>query len=162
MALEKASRSIVAQMKANPNLTGEMLQNAGLSRRAGKRSRVSVPGAPPNLHIVGQRGTEFTLQIFDSESTRRGKPRDVSTVSVYGFVGEQPPASIKEFIPLKQTSRANRVTVRFDPQLPPGTTVWLTANWRSARGEGGPGCAPVCAYLGRSGPVGLGNIRCAA
>jgi hypothetical protein len=162
VALEQATRSLARQMKADPDVSAVLLQNVALSRTGPRRNHVQVPSDPPVMQIVDQRGSTLTLTVFESGSTRRGLPRDVSSVSICGFVGDQPAVNIKDFFQMRESSRANRVTVQFSQQLPLGTKVWLTARWRNARGEAGPGCAPVYAYLGLSVPLPGANLRAAA
>ena len=50
------------------------------------------------------------------------------------------------------------IEITFDAALPPGTKVWLTANWIGTR----PMAAPVSIHLAGGGVAGANGMRVAA
>ena len=54
------------------------------------------------------------------------------------------------------------IEITFDAALPPGTKVWLTANWIGTRKQTGPMAAPVSIHLAGGGVASTNGMRMAA
>jgi hypothetical protein len=146
VALERATRPLVRLIKANPNVTDEMRVNLGLPRQTQRRRHVPAPDAAPLLRVVKSVAGAISVRLGDATSMRRGKPRDVCRAVVLGYIGENPPADPRQWSLAAIPSRAT-AQLHFNPNLPPGTKVWLTACWTNARQERGPLCEPVVTHL---------------
>jgi hypothetical protein len=147
-ALETDTRMLAAFVRATRSVTNAMRIELGLSQSIeGRGVRASLPDSPPRLYVTGQVGRSVTVKLSDSIlSGRRGKPVGIAGASVFSFVGDEPPTSLTNWVFKGNTTRTT-MNIAFDNQLPPGTKIWLSANWYNTRAENGPSCAPVSTYI---------------
>jgi hypothetical protein len=82
------------------------------------------------------------IRLSDATGVRRGKPAGVQGARLYTHVGPAAPVEIRDWNFEGQTTRVT-ADVEFPLTTPPGTVVWITAQWYNPRGETGPGCPPV-------------------
>jgi hypothetical protein len=149
-ALEQATRSLGRRVRNCLAVTSEMRAILGLSVRNGGGSspRIPRPEAPPILRVLSVVGRTVSLRLSDATApTRTGKPRGAFAAVVFSYVGEDPPAEIERWNYRGQSTRPVLHLTFEETDLPPGTKVWITAQWVNPRGKSGPGCAPVYAHL---------------
>jgi hypothetical protein len=151
---------VVNIIRAFPGTTSSDLGTLGLLPRGGRprRRHVPAPTAPPRLLVREVTGRRVSVQVSDRDATTRRKPRDVSGVNVFAFIGDEPPARITRWQFVKGMTRTRTVII-LDPQAPPGTKVWLTAQWTNWREEPGPLCTPVFTHLNHEGAAVPGSAE---
>lgn len=121
----------------------------------GKRRRVPGPGAAPRLSVRSGENRTVIVHLSDAESSTKGKPRDVYGAILFAYVGDLPPAGMDQesgWQYVKTTTKA-KTTITFSAAIPPGTKIWLAANWSNTHGERGPLCQPVYTHLSHGGPM---------
>jgi hypothetical protein len=93
-------------------------------------------------------GRRVTLRLRqEAGSMREDRLRGVSVAVVFAQIADQPSDDPGRWQFVALTGNPT-VEVHFpQPELPPGTKVWLVARWANPRGEMGPASSPVCAYL---------------
>jgi hypothetical protein len=85
--------------------------------------------------------------LSDRDGEKRRKPRGAFSAIVWSYAGDVPPANVRDWQYVNQTTRTiNRLI--FDAHLPPGAKVWLTACWMNSRGKQGRPCEPVMTHVG--------------
>jgi hypothetical protein len=139
-----STRQLAGIIQKFPGTTDEMRSDLGLTVKT-VPTPIPVPTQPPVLEIHNRIGTQITIRLHDG-SGNRAKPRGVQGARLYSFVGATPPAEIEDWKFEGQVTRTD-VPVDFGPDIAPGTLVWFTAGWYNPRGEMGPGCTPVSAFI---------------
>lgn len=152
IVLERETRRIVRMVKGQMTVTDEMRINVGLKPNARRRQHVPVPGFAPKLTVKNGGGTVLGIELLDAETNRIALPRDVRHAYVMTYIGEHPPADVGRWSHLTTTFKA-RFEARFHRDLPPGTTIWLTACWQNPRGQRGPWSEPVRTRIQFDGPL---------
>jgi hypothetical protein len=108
---------------------------------------------PPSVDIKSVTGNTVRLRIHDpSNPTRRGKPDGVDGISVFSFVGAEPPTGVAGWHFEGNTTRTV-IDVAFDGSVAPGSKVWFTSFYFNARAQSGPACAPVSTNLQGGGAM---------
>ena len=90
----------------------------------------------------------MTIHLRDPETpSRHGMPKSAAQVTLYTFVGDTPPATIRGWRLAFSKSRAI-FKYTFDRKTPAGTKVWFTAHWNTRTGKPGMASQPVCTHVG--------------
>jgi hypothetical protein len=145
--LEAETRKLSRIVRACPSVTSQMRLDLGLSvSDGGKGTPTQAPDAPPRLRVLSVLGRTVEVRLLDADTTRRGKPAHVLGAALFVADGDQPPANLTDWTFKGNTTRTT-AKLNFDPSLPPGTKVWLTAYWFSPRAANGPACQPVYTHL---------------
>ncbi len=147
--LKRKARQLAGLIRSHPDCTDQQRISVCLRRaRQGNGARIPRPNTAPELVILSVTGRSVKVRLHDRASySRKGKPPGVGHAMLFSFVGEQTPANLSGWNLARRTT-LTRCTVEFPPQLPPGTEVWLTAQWENNKCQPGPACAPVYAHLG--------------
>lgn len=150
LAMERSVRLICGMLRGRMDVTAAMRMELGMNPRkgGGHSPRIQMPDEPPSLRVTDVVGHTLFIQVSDRQSpaTLR-KPRGCNSVMLRTYVGDHPPADLKQWR-FRGTSSRNRTTLNFEDQhLPPGTKVWVTAQWTIPTGQAGVGCDPVYAHL---------------
>lgn len=155
--LKRMARQLTGWIRAQGVTDAQRIALGLRPRRQGRGALIPRPDHDPLLQIISVSGCAISVRLHDRTApTRKGKPARVNSVVLFRWVGDNPPTDLSAWgAPLHKS--VARFTVDFPPELTPGTKVWLTAQWVNARGEPGPGCAPVSTRIGYAGPV-LGNL----
>lgn len=126
----------------------ELRANLGLKLgdRGGRKTLTPRPASPPTVLVERAVGRTVFVRLRDRDSIGRGRARGAKGVNVYRFVGSRPPSDLRDWKFVKETVDT-RFGVDFDGDLPPGTQVWVSAQWKNARGRAGPGAAGVTCNL---------------
>jgi hypothetical protein len=134
-------RNLSRIVQASPLVTDEQRIILGLPVRKTEPTPVNPPTEIPVLEIKARFGTTVTIKLHDGTGAR-GKPAGVAGATVFSYVGANPPTEASGWKFEGNIARTT-VDVDFPSNLAPGTTVYLTAFWYNAKGQSGPGCAPV-------------------
>lgn len=144
--LQAMARDLARIINAFPTITNAQRIDLGLTPRSGTISPIQAPDVAPVLDVVGAIGRTIKIRLRSPDSARRGKPEGVAGVTIFSYVGNTPPADISLYRFEGSTSRTT-AEVEFSPMVPAGSQVFLTAFYYNPRGESGPACQPVSAYL---------------
>ncbi len=148
------TRELAAIVRADKSVGDAQLVALGLNPRRVSGPRVPRPASVPRVSVGNPVGRTVPLLLRDAESpSSKARPRGVSGAAIFTFVGEEQPASIDDWEFHDNVTRTN-VKITFRENLPPGTKVWITAQWYSPTGKRGPGASPVCTHLGYATVVG--------
>lgn len=126
---------------ATATVTDAQLIDLGLRPRA-SRTPIPPPADAPVLEVGVVSGRLVNVRVHAAGSERRGKPAGAVGANVYSYVGETAPADPRAWHFEGMTTRTIAQIV-FPDTVASGATVWLSANWVSARGATSPACAPV-------------------
>jgi hypothetical protein len=130
-----------------PGTTNAMRIDLGLTPRDIGPTPVPPPAIQPLVQVKSATVRTVRIRLIDATNpTRRGKPPGVAGVSVFSYVGEEPPAEISSW---KFEGNAGRTTldVVFAATVPSGAIVWFTAFYFNPRKESGPAATPVSTHL---------------
>jgi hypothetical protein len=147
--LLRSTRQLAGIIQKFPGTTDQMRSDLGLTVPV-QPAPIPQPGAAPELVVLKRDGVAVLIRLVDANSTRRGKPPGVQGARLYSFVGANPPADVDGWKFEGQITRT-RALVVFPADTAPGTKVWLIACWYNPRGEVGPACDPVSAYIAGGG-----------
>lgn len=155
-ALVKNLRELARIVQAYPATTNEMRSLLGLTVPTVPQNR-PAPAVVPKLDVTKVEKNVVSVQLRDSSNLSRLRPPNAKAANVFSFVGENPPTSADGWVFQGGTTKS-RFEVVFDPTLPMGTTVYLTAFWKNERDMSGPACAPVAVTLLGGGSL-PGSLR---
>jgi hypothetical protein len=127
-------------------------------RRVGKASPLARPVHAP--HLVIRSVVDRVLNLHISTSTGRAKPHGVHCAIVYWCAGENPLPDMAKRAAMFMATRRN-YALHIPPPHPPGTKIWVTAQWMNGRSLSGPTCTPVYEYVGGGGSR-IGGLKRAA
>lgn len=149
-------RAYYGSIQSMTTVTDQQKINLGIVVRKAP-SPVPAPSSEPQTSIVSVRGRTVRLRFRDADSTaKRGKPANVSTVTILSYVGSAPPADISDWTFEANVSRT-LVDVTFPASTAPGAQVWFTAFWSNRKDQSGPACEPIGTYL-QPGSVSLSSV----
>ncbi|MFT3788754.1 MAG: hypothetical protein QM770_21725 [Tepidisphaeraceae bacterium] len=145
-----------ANLKANVGTLVSLIRGAagvsdaqkialGIGVRA-RPTRIDAPDRAPLLTVRSVRATTATVVLTDPTSSRRGKPDGAAGATLFVYVGDEPPTNLSGWRYYGQTGRTT-IDITFESSLPPGTRVWFTALWFSARKETSPLSPPIHTHL---------------
>jgi hypothetical protein len=140
-AMRSMAINLAKIIYATGTVTDGQLIGLGLLPRSG-RSPVPPPTDAPVLEVGVVSGRLVNVRVHAAGSERRGKPAGAIGANIYSYVGETPPADPRAYHFEGMTTRT-RAQVLFPDTVASGATVWLSANWVSARGQTTQSCAPV-------------------
>lgn len=145
--LKTATRSLASPIRANRAVSESDLILLGLHRPSKPRRAFSPPGEPPKVWLKALGGRRIKVMLRDAQRTSsRARPRDVFGAIVFMRVGENVQENPNPWRYKTQTRQ-----VDFDLEIkefaPPGTRVWVSAQWMIRRGTTGPQSEPVCVRL---------------
>jgi uncharacterized protein (UPF0333 family) len=140
-ALKAASVNIARTITAVPTVTNAQLISLKLNERVSPQPR-PVPALAPVVEIVSVSGRLVKARIHDGSTESRKKPFGAIGAMVYSFVGAESPADPSEYHYEGMATRAT-MDILFPTSVASGATVWLSAQWVSARGELSVGSVPI-------------------
>lgn len=139
------TRKIAKIVRATPGMDDQRLIELGLRPHKTEPTRIVRPHSAPEIDIQERRGNHVLARLHSEEGPRH-KPQGVAAAFVYTHVGPTAPVRIQDWTFAGSYTRS-LVDLAFDPTLPAGTTVWITACWVNPRGETGPGATAVSTVL---------------
>lgn len=142
------TRLVARAIQGTITVSDAQRQELGLPLRDVEPTPVGAPGAAPLITAEPLEGNMVRVKALDSENpTRRGRPAACAGLAVYSYVGETPPVEMSKYHHQGNSSRTTAL-LQFDPTLPVGTKVWISAYWFStSRMLPGPGAQPVSVLL---------------
>ncbi len=130
-----AARRVARLVQATPAVDDSQRFRLGLTVPQTPVRVVAPPSEPPGMWILSSVGRTVKVRLYDTEATtRRGRPVSATGAAVFYFVGDHPPADGRLWEFKRNVSRTT-FTLTFPSDLAPGTKVWLSAYWFSARAE---------------------------
>ena len=139
--LRPVAGGVVRVARTFPGITREQLITLGIKPRAARRA-IPAPAMAPDIDVLGVSGNVVTIRLHDAQTVgRRRRPKGVAGAAIYTRVGED--STDAAAFRFRGNVTGGVVEVRFPPEIPPGTTVWITARWYSPRAQMGPGAKPA-------------------
>ena len=145
--LRRATAQLAKRVAGFPGITDALLIGLGMAPPR-RPTPVPVPAGAPDIDLVAVVGNTLMLRLHDAATAgRRGLPPRVAGATLFVHVGTTAPDGVgATWTYYGGTTRA-ACEVPFDADLPMGTTVWVTANWRNERDQAGPAARPLSATL---------------
>lgn len=137
------TRLLAGIIQKFPATTDVQRQELGLTVPVVGPTPVPPPAFAPAIDIVSVSGNTVTIRVHDSTSLRRGKPDGVKGMTVFSFVGENPPASTGSWVFEGSTTKKTTVDIAFPNTVAAGSKVWFVAFWFNNTAQSGPACEPV-------------------
>jgi hypothetical protein len=126
---------------ATPTVTNAQLVALGLLARTVPTPRL-VPSVPPVLEVVSVFGRVVKVRIHSGSSESRAKPFGAIAANLYSYVGPAAPTDPTAYHYEGMATRAT-TDILFPNTVASGATVWLSAQWVSARGQLSVGSVPI-------------------
>ena len=150
---ERMARALAGQVGKSVEIDDETRLLLGLSVRNRAVLHRDPPGAAPFIKVLDISGSTVTIRLVDSErSTRRARPDNATGATIFFHVGETSIASKRSWRFLMSTT-STLVKLDFDPNLPPGTSIWISASWHNRRQKMSPSSEPIQIHLGKGVPI---------
>ena len=145
-ALLPVLRGYYEMAQGNPAVTDANKELLGITLRA-LPSKSSAPAFAPTLKVLSKDDRTIRLGLGDAaEPDRKGRPVGTAGASVFSFIGSAPPADLTEWVFQGNTGRTT-VEINFDPSVPNGSTVYVTAFWFNGAKQSGPAADPLAVFL---------------
>ena len=142
--LDRLTRQIVRQVRANPIVDGERLATLGLSRPSRNRRPLPPPARAPSLWVAALGRGRAEVRVNDPAAPhRKAKPPGVGVVTVLTACGDDCPSDRAAWRSAGSCGRT-RFEVALPADLPPGARVWFVAYWESPTAAPGPTTAAAC------------------
>jgi hypothetical protein len=149
-ALLDFARPLYATIKANNAVTYQAKVDMGIHVNS-PPSRVPAPVWVPKLEVASVYGRNVRLRILNPLTGKRGKPsKTVAGVSLFSFVGENPPTAAQAW-QAEGNVGGSDIVVQFPESVEPSSVVWFTGFYYTARGLSGESCTPISARIGFEG-----------
>jgi hypothetical protein len=149
-ALERRVRATAGVARAALETDRATMLDLGLAVGRGRqasRPRIGPPASGPAVWVRQVDGSRVSVLLHNSDApSRRGLARNIAGAYLFSFVGDAPPAV--GGWRLHQTTSRTDATLDFGSSYPPGTQVWVAAQWMNRRCESGPTGTAVSSYLG--------------
>ncbi|HEY7090293.1 MAG TPA: hypothetical protein VH518_19505 [Tepidisphaeraceae bacterium] len=152
-AVVARARQLARIIRALPGVTDVQRIDLILPPRRQRGVRSGPPKSAPGLHALSTMGRTVKVRLSDVDApASRAIPRGVKAAIIMACVGEQPVGNPSSWPVRVMTSRTTAM-IRFPASLPPGSRVWLTAQWsncsrgRSIRSGHGPRCQPIQTWI---------------
>jgi hypothetical protein len=140
-SLREASVNLSKIFTATSTVTNAMLLALRMNPRVVPQPRPVWPYAP-TIDVVKVTNRLVDIHVHDSTSESRELPFGVESANIYSYVGPTAPEDPREYHFEGATSRA-KAQIIFPDSVPSGATIWLSAQWVSARGQLSPGSTPI-------------------
>lgn len=140
-------RTLGRTLRAMPSVTGLDLLRLGMNVPDGRRKTVPAPIDKPWVILRPPQRRTIPVNVLSTLTPeRRGLPRDVFSVQVFGFAGDVCPTPLSEWQQLGTFSKA-RFNVSFNfGGIRSGETLWIVAHYANAKSQAGPLSNAVCTY----------------
>lgn len=150
------ARPIYSTVQQAPEVPTELKQRVGASPRRKRGRRMGPPNRAPfvQLQALSSRRLRVILQDPDPGSSRR-----VTGALIFSYIGEGPPADIRDYTFERPTMR-QRVTIKVQPSAEL-RRVWIAVCYFNRRGEMGPQSNPKEIFLVPSGGPSTGALQAA-
>jgi hypothetical protein len=139
--LKAASVDLAKIFIATSTVTNGMLLALRMNPRVIPTPRF-VPPTAPTVDVVKVTNRLVDIRVHDPASETRGLPFGAKSVNIFSYVGPTAPTDPREYYFEGATSRS-RAQILFPDTVPSGATIWLVAQWVSARQQRGAGSNPI-------------------
>ena len=140
-ALREASINLAKIFDGTSTVTNAMLLALQMNPRVVPQSR-NVPAYAPTVDVVKVTSRLVDIHVHGPAGEGRGLPFGATAVNIFSYVGPTAPTDVREYHFEGASSRA-RAQILFPDSVPSGATIWLSAQWVSARGQLSPGSTPI-------------------
>ena len=139
--LVAATRAVVRMVRACASAEATDLLDLGLTpRRKGRAAAVAPPVEAPRV-VATATPDGVSLKLFRRGDRGKARPAGTIGAGVFYHAGPDAPSRLEDWRLVGVATRA-AFTFALPVAPPPGTPVWTTAAWMSARGKLGPPAAP--------------------
>jgi hypothetical protein len=139
-------RLLARKIQATPTITPERKIALGLNVPGHCPSPVPPPATRPVLMLAGIVGNRHLIRISDAATpTRRSKPADTAGAEVFVYVGENPPADLKQW-QYRGLATSAFYQIEYSADEPDGPAT-LVARWINRKGQPGPISDPITARI---------------
>jgi hypothetical protein len=139
--LRQASANLAKVISGTPTVTNAQLLSLRMNERVIPQPR-QVPGTPPTIEVISCSGRLVKARVHDTATEGRGLPFGAVGAQIFSFVGPEAPTDPREYHYEGTTTRAT-TDILFPNDVASGATIWLSANWISARGQRSPASPPI-------------------
>jgi hypothetical protein len=139
--VRESAKHLANQIAGTASVTNAQLVSLGLLPRTIPTPR-PVPSTPPVLEVVSCSGRLVKVRIHDATSESRGKPFGAIGANIYSYVGASAPAEPSAYH-FEGMGTRPVTDIIFPNSVASGATVWLSAQWVSARGQLSVGSTPI-------------------
>ena len=143
-------RLLVSVLQGWPAMTNAKRDELRIPVRDDQPTPIDPPTEMPVLRIAGVYGSVMDLEVRRADGETKRKPAGVRGVWLYSFVGDNPPAQLTAW-QFRGGSTKHNPQIVFEPEVVPGTKVWVTALWVNPTDRPGPACAPLSARINYQG-----------
>lgn len=120
----------------------------GVHVKSTKPTPQPVPQFAPLTTVVKVNGSIVTLRMANPEEPdSNARPIYTAGISVFSYVGENPPAQASDFR-FEGSTGQTTIDVALPPTVAAGATVWFTCFYFNNRKESGPACTPIRTTIG--------------
>lgn len=151
--LKNQARLLANIIDGQASVSNEEKALLGLTVRS-QPQPIPPPAFAPAVDIDAVNGTNVSIRIHDSQTSRRGRPAGVKGAAIFTAIGPTAPVTSDGWTFQANTSET-KVVVGFPETTPALTRVWFRVFWFNYRMLSGPPCAAVSTLL-------LGNVEEAA
>lgn len=148
----RQNRLLVSTLQGWPSMTDAKRDELDVPIRGNIPTPIGLPTEMPALRIADVNGRVLDLEVRREDGETRRKTDGVRAAWLYSHIGDDPPALLTAWQFRGGSTKSNPQVV-FEPDVQPGTKVWVTALWGSPADQPGPACAPLqtrIAYQGLS------------
>src|SRR5438876_1532576 len=145
-AAEDLTRTLVARIQAEPNVTDAQRNSLGITVRSTTRTAVGAPTSKPVATVDTSQRLQHTIAFVDELTpTSRAKPDGAQGCEIWVKVDGPPPADASQLNYLATDTRTPYVA-EFDGSQA-GKIAYYMLRWVSTRGETGPWSQTVSATI---------------
>lgn len=158
--LKNAASLLANKVYSGANVTVAQKVSLGMPPRNAP-SPIPAPTVSPTIEVLSTSAWTVKIRLINpSTGSARSKGPGISGISIFSFVGANPPADISQY-QFEGNSGKTVVDLQFPTSLAAGTKVWITAFYFNGRKQSGPISAATPASL-PGGGVGGGTMAEAA
>ncbi|CAN5633363.1 hypothetical protein BH09PLA1_BH09PLA1_06480 [soil metagenome] len=139
--LKTASANLAKVITGTPTVTNAQLLSLRMNERLIPTPR-PVPSTPPTVEVISVSGRLVNVRVHDTETESRGLPFGATGANLYTFVGPSAPTDPRAYHYEGVTTRS-KAQIIFPDTVPSGSTIWISAQWVSARGQLSIGSTPI-------------------
>jgi hypothetical protein len=139
--LKTASADLARIFVATSTVTNAMLLALRMKERV-IPTPVPVPATPPVVEVISCSGRLVSIRVHDATSESRGMPFGAKSANIYTFVGPEAPTDPRLYHFEGPTTRT-KTQILFPDSVASGATIWISAQWVSARGQLSMGSVPI-------------------
>ena len=144
-AYEPLLSMLIKGLRVNPRVSEDQRLELGLTDYDTTPTAPAIPHTWPVAVITPVGPGLLRIDIYDSESKGRAKPRHVHGCEIRVAILEQPPVSPDE-MPRSEFTTRTPYTIEFDLKLR-GRIVYFCFRWENTRGQKGPWSEIISAII---------------